>query len=156
VNDPNPIFRTAFAGIGVNGSETQESLQDLANAALKPINNTGCHHCSGQGEMMKCGRCHVAYYCSPDCQKKAWRSHKLECKKWDEFLAGDKVILQNLVSMPKYNGHIVQVVGPAQTEGRIAVQMIGGDVRVKKENMKYVIVSPEIVICQPTRNYTYR
>ena len=30
-------------------------------------------------DLKKCGQCHLASYCSPDCQKKDWKYHKGEC-----------------------------------------------------------------------------
>ncbi|MCH9611330.1 MAG: hypothetical protein S4CHLAM81_00390 [Chlamydiales bacterium] len=30
--------------------------------------------------MKKCAGCHVTYYCSPECQKAAWKAHKTACK----------------------------------------------------------------------------
>ncbi len=29
--------------------------------------------------MKRCGRCHMAYYCSSECQKKDWRGHRKDC-----------------------------------------------------------------------------
>eukprot|EP01038_Epipyxis_sp_PR26KG_P015587 gene15587-21054_t len=33
------------------------------------------------GDYKMCGNCRVEYYCSPECQKKAWKTHKLLCGK---------------------------------------------------------------------------
>lgn len=50
---------------------------------------SGCSHCgmaqrftaeNPEGKLMKCGGCRVAEYCSRECQKKAWKAHKGECK----------------------------------------------------------------------------
>lgn len=31
------------------------------------------------GELLRCSACYVTRFCSKDCQKAAWRAHKLEC-----------------------------------------------------------------------------
>ena len=39
--------------------------------------------CAGCGEKegtKRCSRCKVAWYCSADCQRKAWAAHKITCK----------------------------------------------------------------------------
>lgn len=33
-----------------------------------------------EGKLMKCGGCRVTEYCSRECQKKAWKTHKVACK----------------------------------------------------------------------------
>ena len=40
--------------------------------------------------LLTCGRCALMYYCSYDCQKKAWKSgHKKACRHKNEVKAGD-------------------------------------------------------------------
>ncbi|KDQ49547.1 hypothetical protein JAAARDRAFT_42780 [Jaapia argillacea MUCL 33604] len=45
---------------------------------------TQCQYCyisqGGGISLKKCGACRTAIYCSPECQKKAWPSHKVQCK----------------------------------------------------------------------------
>jgi len=38
-----------------------------------------CHKYK-EGNMKKCGQCKARWYCSQECQKKDWSSHKLNCK----------------------------------------------------------------------------
>ena len=50
----------------------------------RPVQGTpSCDACGAAGspeaKLMKCGQCHLASYCSRDCQKKDWKSHKLVC-----------------------------------------------------------------------------
>lgn len=41
----------------------------------------GCSEHSGSCKsMMRCGRCHIAHYCSKDCQRKHWAAHKPLCQ----------------------------------------------------------------------------
>ncbi|KAF1329705.1 Ankyrin repeat-containing protein yar1, partial [Globisporangium splendens] len=49
----------------------------------------GCAHCgiaqrftadNPEGKLMKCGACRAVEYCSRECQKKAWITHKVQCK----------------------------------------------------------------------------
>jgi len=45
----------------------------------------GCVACHKVEGVRKCGQCKYASYCSIDCQKKDWPTHKLECVKAKEF-----------------------------------------------------------------------
>eukprot|EP01106_Pelomyxa_sp_JSP_P005078 TRINITY_DN18095_c0_g1_i2.p1 TRINITY_DN18095_c0_g1~~TRINITY_DN18095_c0_g1_i2.p1 ORF type:complete len:314 (+),score=47.00 TRINITY_DN18095_c0_g1_i2:274-1215(+) len=39
-----------------------------------------CWSCAGAGiRMFQCSRCHVAWYCSKECQKSDWQLHKQQC-----------------------------------------------------------------------------
>lgn len=49
----------------------------LKNAAEQLL---GCQICGNKGKLLQCARCHDAYYCSVECQKKDWPSHKNGCK----------------------------------------------------------------------------
>jgi predicted nicotinamide N-methyase len=49
----------------------------------------GCSRCGAvqrftpdnpEGKLMKCGGCRSVSYCSRECQKKAWKKHKADCK----------------------------------------------------------------------------
>ena len=61
------------------------SCLDEMNAAIKSKAKTGvCHHCSQRKEsrtLMVCTACQNYQYCSRECQKAAWHSHKGICKK---------------------------------------------------------------------------
>ncbi|XP_041358662.1 uncharacterized protein LOC121375303 [Gigantopelta aegis] len=43
-----------------------------------------CSFCSKQTNLLRCSACHVAVYCSKECQRKHWKSHKDQCKKIQE------------------------------------------------------------------------
>ena len=38
---------------------------------------------TGGGKLLKCGRCFHAYYCSKECQKSHWKTHKINCHALD-------------------------------------------------------------------------
>ncbi|RLN97210.1 hypothetical protein BBJ28_00004586 [Nothophytophthora sp. Chile5] len=40
----------------------------------------GADRCSKNGTL-RCSRCKMQYYCSPECQKSDWKLHKIGCKK---------------------------------------------------------------------------
>jgi len=47
--------------------------------AVAPI-STACGECGSKKNVMKlCTRCKSVYYCSVECQRKAWGSHKKDC-----------------------------------------------------------------------------
>eukprot|EP00986_Skeletonema_menzelii_P009825 scaffold4586_cov152-Skeletonema_menzelii.AAC.5 len=40
-----------------------------------------CGHCGKyESNLLQCSRCKSVHYCNRECQKKAWKTHKLECK----------------------------------------------------------------------------
>ena len=39
-----------------------------------------CVACSSTDTLKKCGRCKAVSYCSPQCQKTDWKSHKMTCR----------------------------------------------------------------------------
>ena len=47
--------------------------------------HAGCAHCGKRAavsttpELLTCSRCHACAYCSRDCQRAHWRSHKASC-----------------------------------------------------------------------------
>ncbi|XDG05416.1 hypothetical protein ABKA04_005031 [Annulohypoxylon sp. FPYF3050] len=45
--------------------------------------NCNATHTKKGGELMKCARCKEVMYCSPECQKKDWKKHRMECKQQD-------------------------------------------------------------------------
>ena len=50
-------------------NETKRTLQKV------------CETCQTNGSsMLKCSGCKSTYYCSPECQKEAWKYHKSACK----------------------------------------------------------------------------
>ncbi|KAF0685747.1 Aste57867_22355 [Aphanomyces stellatus] len=75
-------------------AHTVENLSfnaDLNRDAKPAAAAAGCSECgtlqrftadNPEGKLMLCGRCRVASYCSRDCQKAAWKAHKVECKTW--------------------------------------------------------------------------
>jgi hypothetical protein len=62
-----------------------ESLANDQMASLKTYLASHCSCCKKKKEAVsrldKCSRCQVAYYCSKECQRGDWGSHKEICKK---------------------------------------------------------------------------
>lgn len=40
-----------------------------------------CNNCSKEDAKLRCSRCKLVYYCSPECQKLDWKKHKSICMK---------------------------------------------------------------------------
>ncbi|KAI9023438.1 hypothetical protein DFJ74DRAFT_669084 [Hyaloraphidium curvatum] len=49
------------------------------HVAISPPVPDSCDLCGTEGKLSKCGRCRVALYCGPDCQRQHWAAHKLKC-----------------------------------------------------------------------------
>uniref|UniRef100_A0A7M5TV88 MYND-type domain-containing protein n=1 Tax=Clytia hemisphaerica TaxID=252671 RepID=A0A7M5TV88_9CNID len=55
---------------------------------MKQLDEKICFDCSSsKQEMLKCSRCHAAWYCDAKCQKKDFKSHKGLCKEIGNLLA---------------------------------------------------------------------
>merc|ERR1712110_354064 len=55
-----------------NSSQTE-------GAVAASTSNVGQDVKKSKEDLKKCSQCHLAFYCSPDCQKKDWKYHKGEC-----------------------------------------------------------------------------
>lgn len=51
----------------------------LLNHEMKEKGNRRCGQCGNRGMLQKCGRCRNVYYCSVECQSKAWKKHRKNC-----------------------------------------------------------------------------
>ena len=64
-----------------------ESLRDIDGRIAETVT-----------KLMQCGRCHIAKYCTPDCQKVHWPEHKMNCiENHTAFWGMDKAILINTI-----------------------------------------------------------
>lgn len=39
-----------------------------------------CDKCNKENAHLRCSSCKIVYYCTAECQKKHWKTHKLQCK----------------------------------------------------------------------------
>ncbi|KAI1784212.1 hypothetical protein LXA43DRAFT_1043341 [Ganoderma leucocontextum] len=54
-----------------------------------PDDLSRCHHCGGgdrRSKLKRCGGCNTVMYCSKECQKEAWRTHKVGCRQQGQML----------------------------------------------------------------------
>jgi len=99
----------------------------------------------GEGRLLRCGRCKMAYYCSVDCQHKAWREqgHRLVCRKKGEFKVGDVAVLTKSVG-GIHSGQQVELIAPVledvgtnvESQSHWLVKEKEGDERVFKVAVK--------------------
>lgn len=61
------IYRFCYSCEAV-ASLKEESLVDINKQVVKTVK-----------KLMNCTRCHIASYCSKECQKSHWKSHKVHC-----------------------------------------------------------------------------
>lgn len=45
--------------------------------------NVCCNNCKNFEKLKKCGNCKGVYYCSRECQKADWPTHKIQCRQHD-------------------------------------------------------------------------
>jgi MYND finger len=86
-----------------------------------------------------CSRCKMVYYCSVACGMKAWKGgHKKYCRKKNEIVKGDTMMLVNLVSKPKWNGQLVDILG--HDRRRWKTQLVATDeiVSIAPEKLRHI------------------
>ncbi|KAJ3326772.1 hypothetical protein HDU76_012660 [Blyttiomyces sp. JEL0837] len=81
-----------------------------------------------KNKLKQCGRCRREWYCSSECQKKAWRDgHKQFCRLPFHFKVGDMVQLTPNIVGSK-NGHVMEIVGLAE-KGKKEDEKCDGDTK---------------------------
>lgn len=54
-------------------------------SSISPVSNSECARCHRRfseytGSLKRCSKCHLRFYCSPECQRAHWGLHKVECE----------------------------------------------------------------------------
>jgi hypothetical protein len=142
----NPVRNVgggAFVLSDADAGSNEAALKD-AMARLS-VGGDRCDQCGVEPPETKplkmCGRCRMAFYCSKDCAKAAWRGgHKQACRAPGQFNVGDQVVVRGLVGRSELNGSIVVVRGEL-SEGRIPTGPIGsenedGGFSIKPSNLR--------------------
>lgn len=62
---------------------TMTSLRDLTEGIPRECIECDGPECNERNPSKRCSRCRCVYYCSVDCQKRAWKFHKAECHSLD-------------------------------------------------------------------------
>ena len=70
-------------------------IRMLRCSRLQGHNEFICSNCERSfAKVFRCARCHIVSYCSKECQRASWKSHKATCEKFREALkqeaAGEK------------------------------------------------------------------
>lgn len=85
------IDYSKFDNIEDSDDEKPQVSKTSATAEKKPAEQPHCHNCHKHiKQMLRCGVCKKAEYCSAQCQKDDWRFHKRVCKKPEEPKAPSK------------------------------------------------------------------
>ncbi|XPT04655.1 hypothetical protein M3J09_013731 [Ascochyta lentis] len=92
----SPISQDDDGAVAAHASDLRphgERPSDVSVENSKP-KKAGCLKCNAPttkagNPLLKCAKCKVAQYCSPDCQKKDWKKHKQTCNSVPSNVAGD-------------------------------------------------------------------
>jgi hypothetical protein len=74
------MTNTTASGTGEDLKEVKDEMwKDLYKMTIE-CENPECRKKPAEGEKFKaCGKCRVSHYYSPECQKKVWPLHKIDC-----------------------------------------------------------------------------
>jgi hypothetical protein len=75
IEEANKIFQEK--GIAALANKCQLLLEDFYN---KQNNNNYCLNCHNVENLKRCSKCKVAKFCNSNCQLKALKIHKIDCK----------------------------------------------------------------------------
>ncbi len=76
------LKNSADREVKVYGHTPQQMASQWGNKDVgKLIENYCCNVCKKNGKIKLCSRCKKVRYCSPECQKSDWPTHKTVCKK---------------------------------------------------------------------------
>ncbi|KAH7911468.1 hypothetical protein BJ138DRAFT_1150559 [Hygrophoropsis aurantiaca] len=80
-NGDSPGSMFLSYGPEVTAVVTRIERQRAGTEAPPLDDNTKCENCQkrGTGKTKQCGRCRTVRYCSPECQRAHWKTHKLRC-----------------------------------------------------------------------------
>jgi hypothetical protein len=76
-----------------------------------------CDGCGKRGiKLKRCAACNSVRYCSEECQRAAWKLHRIECKKIKERLEADKELLLTPKEAKKMGDFIESELGKLTTD----------------------------------------
>ncbi len=146
--NPSSLGSTTFTANAVHYTHItcDEDIRAQSDAVMAPPGGVCCDTCSAVGvRLNKCGRCHLAWYCSPECQRTAWRGpggHKELCKAEGEYRAGDYVM--------------VLVPGTAALVGKVEVRAgvpvcVSRPIVCVKAHDPFCVCRPLVCVCDSAR-----
>jgi len=115
-----PIDASPTTTITTQASSSTEAKEPLASSAF-PFHICALNSCNKVGKFTLCA-CQRAYYCSADCQKAHWKTHKFNCVDSDKFLKEQQERLKNKTANSKKKGD--DQVG---LKGSIVLHVVAGE-----------------------------
>ena len=141
INETTIGFQNKFAFCAWHPSRPGDSVD------YSPIAGVACDYClklhdeiDGDG-MLKCSNCNMAFYCSAECQKKAWieHNHKKECRAKGVFRQFDVAVVTESVGEIAAGAHVRLVIPGDGPESFYKPDMETG--RISKELEKTLTLS---------------
>jgi len=82
LREDTPGHTVGLRDAGTSAARLEDMLAGMGQrSASSAGTGKGCSQCGEMEALKACAGCGSAKYCSKECQKKAWKEHKKECKK---------------------------------------------------------------------------
>ncbi|KAF2702857.1 hypothetical protein K504DRAFT_452195 [Pleomassaria siparia CBS 279.74] len=89
--------------LGVDASDSQQQPQPETEPAPTPQACASCQKTLTLTTTKPCPRCHTTPYCSRECQKKDYKTHKKECAKLAQVYSQNAVVKMAVTRVPPKN-----------------------------------------------------
>jgi hypothetical protein len=120
-------------------------MDAISAIVMKNVMPTECGRCKSKAvKISRCGKCLNASYCSRQCQKLSWVSHKLVCREPTDLIPGDIVQIVGLPDLPDNKRYFE--VKRGNRAGKVSLCKIGGfpEFEIAIENMKRVVNKEQV------------
>ena len=136
------------------------TTSDFAQIAAASRSQGACGHCGKAKARNRCERCGLVFYCSRECQKSAWKEHKLVCKSAKDKLEGGDIVTADVtIAPPGVEGMFFTTMNlnapMSRSDSRADSPMIAGQTTTSRADGEVSIVKVQVAMDPHTPMLVY-